>query len=63
LAWRTLKIYPVLMTRYDAGIDLQGNPLLSKITMVGITMGEGGHMSRANLKKTMDDLTRVGANR
>jgi hypothetical protein len=26
--------------------------------MVGIAMGEGGHMSRANLKKTMDDLTK-----
>lgn len=34
------------------------NPLLPKITMVGISMGEGGQVSRANLKKTMEDLTK-----
>ncbi|CAM0880485.1 unnamed protein product [Alopecurus aequalis] len=38
--------------------DLQANPLLPKITMVGISMSEGGQMSKANLKKTMDDLTK-----
>ncbi|EAY73093.1 hypothetical protein OsI_00969 [Oryza sativa Indica Group] len=46
--------------RCDASInnDLQANPLLPKITMVGISMGEGGQMSKANLKKTMEDLTK-----
>ncbi|KAK1663368.1 hypothetical protein QYE76_051527 [Lolium multiflorum] len=46
--------------RYDASMDnvLQPNPLLPKITMVGISMSEGGQMSKANLKKTMDDLTK-----
>ncbi|XP_040376087.1 uncharacterized protein LOC102721964 isoform X2 [Oryza brachyantha] len=45
--------------RCDASInDVQANPLLPKITMVGISMGEGGQMSKANLKKTMDDLTK-----
>ncbi|XP_010261383.1 PREDICTED: uncharacterized protein LOC104600228 isoform X2 [Nelumbo nucifera] len=34
------------------------SPLLPKITMVGISTGEGGQMSRASLKKTMEDLTR-----
>ncbi|KAJ4951884.1 hypothetical protein NE237_028716 [Protea cynaroides] len=35
------------------------NPLLPKITMVGIsTGGEAGKMSRASLKRTIDDLTR-----
>ncbi|TVU22960.1 hypothetical protein EJB05_32683, partial [Eragrostis curvula] len=47
-------------SRYDANINngLQGNPLLPKITMVGISMGEGGQMSKASFKKTMDDLTK-----
>ncbi|KAL5220206.1 hypothetical protein ABZP36_024919 [Zizania latifolia] len=46
--------------RCDASInnDLQVNPLLPKITMVGISMGEGGQVSKANLKKTMEDLTK-----
>lgn len=46
--------------RYDSSMnnDLQANPLLPKITMVGISMSEGGQMSKANLKKTMDDLTK-----
>lgn len=34
-----------------------GNPLLPKITMVGISMGEGSQVNRANLKKTMEDMT------
>ncbi|XP_010279055.1 PREDICTED: uncharacterized protein LOC104613059 isoform X2 [Nelumbo nucifera] len=34
------------------------NPLLPKITMVGISTGEGGQMNRASLKKMMEDLTR-----
>lgn len=43
-----------------SGTDMEqprGNPLLPKITMVGISMGEGGNVSRANLKKTMEDMT------
>ena len=49
-----------LLARYDADMNtnIQVNPLLPKITMVGISMGEGGQMSKANLKKTMEDLTR-----
>ena len=31
--------------------DLQANPLVPKITMVGISMSEGGHVSKANLMK------------
>ncbi|KAF9592974.1 hypothetical protein IFM89_019278 [Coptis chinensis] len=34
------------------------SPLLPKITMVGISTGEAGQMSKANLKKTMEDLTK-----
>ncbi|KAF7035919.1 hypothetical protein CFC21_046700 [Triticum aestivum] len=46
--------------RYDSSMnnDFQENPLLPQITMVGISMSEGGQMSKANLKKTMDDLTK-----
>ncbi|KAL6874662.1 hypothetical protein ACP4OV_013327 [Aristida adscensionis] len=46
--------------RYDDHMnnDLQANPLLPKITMVGISMSEGGQMSKANLRKTMEDLTK-----
>uniref|UniRef100_A0A0A9EYQ1 Uncharacterized protein n=1 Tax=Arundo donax TaxID=35708 RepID=A0A0A9EYQ1_ARUDO len=47
-------------SRYDADMnnDLQANPLPLKITMVGVSMGEVGQMSNANLKKTMEDLTK-----
>ncbi|KAM2384639.1 hypothetical protein ACFXTH_042039 [Malus domestica] len=34
------------------------NPNLPKITMVGISTGAAGPMSKANLKKTMEDLTK-----
>ncbi|CAL9771234.1 unnamed protein product [Musa acuminata subsp. burmannicoides] len=37
--------------------ELLLNPLLPKITMVGISMGDG-QMNKANLKKTMEDLTK-----
>ncbi|XP_015571354.1 uncharacterized protein LOC8277083 isoform X2 [Ricinus communis] len=37
---------------------LEMNPFLPKITMVGISTGEAGQMSKASLKKTMEDLTR-----
>ncbi|XP_030448885.2 uncharacterized protein LOC115671458 [Syzygium oleosum] len=38
--------------------QLQPNPFLPKITMVGISMGEAGQASKATLKKTMEDLTK-----
>lgn len=34
------------------------NMFLPKITMVGISTGETGQMSKASLKKTMEDLTK-----
>ncbi|KAJ1281917.1 hypothetical protein BS78_03G010000 [Paspalum vaginatum] len=47
-------------SRYDDDVNnnLQANPLLPKITMVGISMGDGAQMSKTNLKKTMEDLTK-----
>lgn len=38
--------------------DLKLNPFLPKITMVGVSTEEAGQMSKASLKKTMEDLTR-----
>ncbi|KAL7229863.1 hypothetical protein ACSBR2_008419 [Camellia fascicularis] len=38
--------------------ELQTSPFLPKITMVGISTGEAGQVSKANLKKTMENLTR-----
>ncbi|GAA0159690.1 hypothetical protein LIER_16408 [Lithospermum erythrorhizon] len=38
--------------------ELQPSPFLPKITMVGISTGETGQMSKSTLKKTMDDLTK-----
>lgn len=38
--------------------NLQPTPFLPKITMVGISTGEAGQMSKASLKKTMEDLTK-----
>ncbi|KAJ7969868.1 Tic22-like protein [Quillaja saponaria] len=38
--------------------DLQSNPFLPKITMVGISTRETGQMSKSSLKKTMEDLTK-----
>ncbi|XVF09955.1 hypothetical protein REPUB_Repub07fG0142000 [Reevesia pubescens] len=37
--------------------NFQANPFLPKITMVGISTGDG-QMSKSSLKKTMEDLTR-----
>ncbi|KAI3458086.1 hypothetical protein Pfo_014749 [Paulownia fortunei] len=45
-------------TRQHRGQEIQSSPFLPKITMVGISTGEPGKMSKANLKKTMDDLTK-----
>nr|XP_010925830.1 uncharacterized protein LOC105048266 [Elaeis guineensis] len=42
----------------DGSNEIPLNPLLPKITMVGISMGDGGQVSRASLKKTMEDLTK-----
>lgn len=38
--------------------ELPLSPLLPKITMVGISTGEAGQLSKAGLKKTMEDLTK-----
>ncbi|PON58216.1 Tic22-like [Parasponia andersonii] len=38
--------------------NMQPSLLLPKITMVGISTGDTGEMSKASLKKTMDDLTK-----
>ncbi|KAF5790548.1 hypothetical protein HanRHA438_Chr09g0396231 [Helianthus annuus] len=38
--------------------DLNPNPFLPKITMVGVATSEAGPMNKVTLKKTMDDLTR-----
>lgn len=38
--------------------DIPSNPLLPKITMVGISTSEPGRLNRSSIKKTMDDLTR-----
>ncbi|KAK9147388.1 hypothetical protein Scep_006145 [Stephania cephalantha] len=61
--WPTKLQEPDKQTRFDTRIDVFKNqqilnPLLPKITMVGISTGEAAQMSRANLKKTMEDLTR-----
>ncbi|KAK1281665.1 hypothetical protein QJS10_CPB22g00007 [Acorus calamus] len=42
----------------DCIYQLHANPLLPKITMVGISTGEAGQMSRASFKKTMEELTK-----
>uniref|UniRef100_A0A1D1XT87 Alpha-mannosidase 2 n=1 Tax=Anthurium amnicola TaxID=1678845 RepID=A0A1D1XT87_9ARAE len=39
-------------------VSKKPNPLLPKITMVGISTSEGGQVSKASLKKTMEELTR-----
>ncbi|KAG6579365.1 hypothetical protein SDJN03_23813, partial [Cucurbita argyrosperma subsp. sororia] len=38
--------------------NVQASPFPPKITMVGVSTGESGDTSKANLKKTMEDLTR-----
>lgn len=38
--------------------DLKPTPFLPKVTMVGLSTEESGQMSKANLKKTMEDLTK-----
>ncbi|ESW24136.1 hypothetical protein PHAVU_004G105900 [Phaseolus vulgaris] len=38
--------------------DMKPTPFLPKVTMVGLSTEEAGQMSKANLKKTMEDLTR-----
>ncbi|KAI3835164.1 hypothetical protein MKX03_015791 [Papaver bracteatum] len=44
--------------RTNTAEEVQSNPLLPKITMVGISTGETGQVSRSSLKKTMEDLTK-----
>lgn len=43
-------------SQMDATSKAPQNPLLPKITMVGVSMSEG-HMDRTHLKKMMGDLT------
>ncbi|KAH1151854.1 hypothetical protein GYH30_045385 [Glycine max] len=38
--------------------EMKPRPILPKVTMVGLSTEEAGQTSKANLKKTMDDLTR-----
>lgn len=38
--------------------DTKATPFLPKVTMVGLSTEEAGQMSKANLKKTMEDLTK-----
>ncbi|XP_057480521.1 uncharacterized protein LOC130767678 isoform X2 [Actinidia eriantha] len=38
--------------------EMQSSPLLPRITMVGISTVEAGQVSKASLKKTMEDLTK-----
>lgn len=52
------KIKPSTSTDGDGTNEIPLNPLLPKITMVGISMGDGGQMNKASLKKTMDELTK-----
>lgn len=46
------------LSRKGAKENPKQNPFLPKITMVGISTEESGQMSKASLKKTMEDLTR-----
>ncbi|GFP81024.1 hypothetical protein PHJA_000245700 [Phtheirospermum japonicum] len=46
------------VTRQHRGREVQSSPFLPKITMVGISTGDPGMMSKATMKKTMDDLTK-----
>uniref|UniRef100_A0A7N0V2F7 Tic22-like family protein n=2 Tax=Kalanchoe fedtschenkoi TaxID=63787 RepID=A0A7N0V2F7_KALFE len=43
---------------YEEQAELKQSPFLPKITMVGISTGEAGQMSKSTLKKTMEDLTK-----
>ncbi|KAL5744708.1 hypothetical protein ACOSQ2_027824 [Xanthoceras sorbifolium] len=42
----------------DTKQNFEQNPFLPKITMVGISTGDAGQMSKASLKKTMEKLTK-----
>ncbi|OIW08064.1 hypothetical protein TanjilG_20165 [Lupinus angustifolius] len=56
--WPKQRHEKVGLSRKDAKEDLKPNPFIPKITMVGISTEEAGHMSKTSLKKTMDDLTK-----
>ncbi|KAH9605892.1 hypothetical protein KSS87_015312 [Heliosperma pusillum] len=43
---------------YYTNEELKDSPLLPRITMVGIATTEPGQMSKANVKKTMEDLSK-----
>ncbi|KAJ6752618.1 hypothetical protein OIU74_027441 [Salix koriyanagi] len=36
----------------------ESNPFLPKVTMVGVSTGDAGQLSKSSLKKTMEDLTK-----
>ncbi|KAJ6332357.1 hypothetical protein OIU76_010691 [Salix suchowensis] len=36
----------------------ESNPFLPKVTMVGVSTGGAGQLSKSSLKKTMEDLTK-----
>ncbi|KAI5591178.1 hypothetical protein BDE02_04G061500 [Populus trichocarpa] len=38
--------------------NLESNPFLPKVTMVGVSTGDAGQLSKASVKKTMEDLTK-----
>lgn len=38
--------------------ELQNSPLLPRITMVGVATTEPGQMSKASIKKTMEDFSK-----
>ncbi|KAF3328657.1 Tic22-like family [Carex littledalei] len=49
----------IKMDDHSSKGEMMQNPLLPKITMVGISVGEGNaKMSKANIKRTMDNLTK-----
>ncbi|KAK9724682.1 hypothetical protein RND81_05G092000 [Saponaria officinalis] len=45
-------------TGYYTNEELKDSPLLPKITMVGIATTEAGQLSKATVKKTMEDLSK-----
>ncbi|KAJ6707276.1 hypothetical protein OIU85_027612 [Salix viminalis] len=38
--------------------NVESNPFLPKVTMVGVSTGDAGQLSKSSVKKTMEDLTK-----
>ncbi|KAJ6738407.1 hypothetical protein OIU74_003379 [Salix koriyanagi] len=38
--------------------NIESNPFLPKVTMVGVSTGDAGQLSKSSVKKTMEDLTK-----